>query len=73
MNASSPEDDGFSVKLPGLCGGDAWAAGLEREGAAPEPRFANDVLMLSFAAPERVKLHLTTLPRGVDVVLRTLA
>ena len=73
MNTSSPEDDGVSAKLPGLSGGDVGAAGLERKGVTPGPRLAEDEFMLSFAASERVDLHRITLPRDVDVDLRTLA
>ena len=48
-----------------------------REDAAPDPRFVDDVLVLSCAVSERIDaeapFHRTTLPRDVEAVLRDAA
>ena len=47
----------------------------EREDTAPDPRLADDVLVLSCAVSERVDaaapVHVATLPRDIEAVLRT--
>ena len=49
----------------------------DREDAAPDPRFVDDVLVLSCAVSERIDaeapFHRTTLPRDVEAVLRDAA
>ncbi|MDE0345711.1 MAG: hypothetical protein OXI66_08010, partial [Boseongicola sp.] len=49
----------------------------DREDAAPDPRFVDDVLVLSCAVSERIDaeapFHRTTLPRDVEAVMRDAA